>query len=155
MFKGSEVLTTWRMEELLEYNPSLSPNTSEPIVYHEPSNRSAWPDDESSRNAEKYLTEKKQIKVPWRYGDSFGDDFKVIGLRAGGCGVVFFVESTKFGTRRLYAAKTLRKFLEKDCLSKSTYEQKQIADAFLEEALPWLEMGRHANIVAVHLLKSI
>ena len=36
-----------------------------------------------------------------------------------------------------------------------TYQQKKIADDFLEEALPWLEMGQHPNIVPVHLLENI
>jgi tetratricopeptide (TPR) repeat protein len=36
-----------------------------------------------------------------------------------------------------------------------TYQQKKIADDFLEEALPWLEMGQHHSIVPVHLLENI
>lgn len=148
--KGADVLASWRLEELQLQKAFIKHEPPKPA---EPKRHDDWPD-EASRKAEERLRQ-KGIKVPWRYDDAFGDDFKVIGLRAGGCGVVFFVESARFGKGRLYAAKTLRKFLEKDYLSKSTYEQKQIANAFLEEALPWLEMGQHANIVTVHLLKNI
>ncbi|MBI4691194.1 MAG: DUF2225 domain-containing protein [Nitrospirae bacterium] len=148
-FKGSDILTAWRLEELFGHKPSEPP---EPIVPPKPL-RYDW-SDEASKEAEERLRG-KGINVHWHYGDSFGDDFKVIGLRAGNIGVVFLVESTRFGGKRLYAAKTLRKFLESDYLSKPTYEQKDIADDFLEEALPWLEMGQHANIVAVHLLQNI
>ncbi|RLG59927.1 MAG: hypothetical protein DRN95_00915, partial [Candidatus Hydrothermarchaeota archaeon] len=96
--------------------------------------------DESSRKAEVRLKE-KGIQLPWHYNDTFGEDFKVLALRAGGLGVVFFVKSTRFG-ERIYAAKTLQRFLQKDYLEMPTYQQKKIADDFLEEALPWLEMGQ-------------
>lgn len=154
-FKGSDVLASWRLEELELQKASIKHEPPKPV---ESQKYGGWPD-EASRKAVAFLEtdtkNRKGIRIPWHYGDAFGDDFKVVGLRAGGCGVVFFVESTRFGKGRLYAAKTLRKFLESDYLSKATYEQKQIADAFLEEALPWLEMGQHANIVAVHLLQNI
>ncbi|HDH87086.1 MAG TPA: serine/threonine protein kinase, partial [Desulfobacteraceae bacterium] len=109
--------------------------------------------DESSRKAEERLKE-KGIQLPWHYNDTFGEDFKVLALRAGGLGAVFFVKSTRFG-ERIYAAKTLQRFLQKDYLEMPTYQQKKIADDFLEEALPWLEMGQHPNIVPVHLLENI
>ncbi|ODS31171.1 MAG: Serine/threonine-protein kinase PknB [Candidatus Scalindua rubra] len=112
-----------------------------------------WPD-EASKEAEEYLQKKKAIKLPWRYGDSLGDDFKVIALRAGGAGAVFFVESTRFGKRR-YAAKTLHGFLKEDYLNQPTNVQKDVADKFLEEALPWFEMGQHANIVSANLLNRV
>ena len=110
--------------------------------------------DESSRKAEERLKE-KGIQLPWHYNDTFGEDFKVLALRAGGMGAVFFVKSTRFGGERIYAAKTLQRFLQKDYLEMPTYQQKKIADDFLEEALPWLEMGQHPNIVPVHLLENI
>ena len=110
--------------------------------------------DESSRKAEERLKE-KGIQLPWHYNDTFGEDFKVLALRAGGVGAVFFVKSTRFGGERIYAAKTLQRFLQKDYLEMPTYQQKKIADDFLEEALPWLEMGQHPNIVPVHLLENI
>ena len=109
--------------------------------------------DESSREAEERLKE-KGIHHPWHYNDTFGEDFKVLALRAGGVGAVFFVKSTRFG-ERIYAAKTLQRFLQRDYLEMPTYQQKKIADGFLEEALPWLEMGQHPNIVPVHLLENI
>ena len=109
--------------------------------------------DESSRKAENRLKE-KGIQLPWHYNDTFGEDFKILALRAGGVGAVFFVNYTRFGERR-YAAKTLQRFLQKDYLEMPTYQQKKIADDFLEEALPWLEMGQHPNIVPVHLLENI
>ncbi|HIE43660.1 MAG TPA: hypothetical protein EYP78_02550, partial [Candidatus Omnitrophica bacterium] len=133
---GSQILANWRLEAIS--GPEQVPSA--------PSN---WPD-QASREAKI----RAGIKIPWHYGDKFGDRFKVVGLRAGGLGVVFFVEDTQF-EKRLYAAKTLQRFLHKDYLEKPTYWQKQIADAFLEEALPWLEMGQHSNIVTVHLLQNI
>lgn len=45
--------------------------------------------------------------------------------------------------------------MDKDYFEMNPYRQKETADAFLEEALPWLEMGQHPNIVAVHLLENI
>ncbi|MCW3129918.1 MAG: serine/threonine-protein kinase [Methanophagales archaeon] len=110
--------------------------------------------DESSRKAEVRLKE-KGIQLPWHYNDTFGEDFKVLALRAGGVGAVFFVKSTRFGEERIYAAKTLQRFLQRDYLEMPTYQQKKIADDFLEEALPWLEMGQHPNIVPVHLLENV
>jgi len=139
-----ETLTRWRLEAI------TGPEQEIPFVPSEPSN---WPD-QASREAETYLKERKGIQIPWHYGDKFGDRFRVIGLRAGGIGAVFFVEDTQF-EKRVYAAKTLQHFLREDYLEKPTYWQKQIADAFLEEAVPWLEMGQHTNIVPVHLLKNI
>ena len=137
-------LTRWRLEAIS--GPEQAPS--------KPSTPSGvWPD-KASREAETYLKERKGIQIPWHYGDKFGDRFKVIGLRAGGIGAVFFVEDTQF-EKRLYAAKTLQHFLHKQYLELPTHQQKNIADAFLEEALPWLEMGQHANIVPVHLLKNI
>jgi tetratricopeptide (TPR) repeat protein len=109
--------------------------------------------DESSRKAEERLKE-NGIQIPWHYNDTFGEDFEVLAQRAGGVGAVFFVKSTRFG-ERIYAAKTLQRFLQRDYLEMPTYQQKKIADDFLEEALPWLEMGQHPNIVPVHLLENI
>lgn len=109
--------------------------------------------DEASQRAEERLKE-KNIQLPWHYNDTFEEDFKVLALRAGGAGAVFFVKSPRFG-ERIYAAKTLQRFLQKDYLEMPTYQQKKIADDFLEEALPWLEMGQHPNIVPVHLLENI
>ena len=109
--------------------------------------------DESSHEAEARL-KKSGIQLPWHYNDTFGEDFKVLALRAGGVGAVFFVKATRFG-ERIYAAKTLQRFLQRDYLEMPTYQQKKIADDFLEEALPWLEMGQHHSIVPVHLLENI
>jgi len=110
--------------------------------------------DEASREAEERFKKEKGIQLPWHYNDTFGEDFKVLALRAGGVGAVFFVKSTRFG-ERIYAAKTLQRFLKEDYLKLSTYEQERIAKDFLEEALPWLEMGQHSNVVPVHLLENI
>lgn len=68
--------------------------------------------DESSREAEERL-KKKGIQLPWHYNDTFGENFKVLALRAGGVGAVFFVKATRFG-ERIYAAKTLQRFLQRD-----------------------------------------
>ena len=109
--------------------------------------------DEVSQKAEERL-KKEGIQIPWHYSDAFGEDFKVLALRAGGFGAVLFVKSTHFG-ERIYAAKTLQQFLKNDYLGLPTYKQERIAKDFLEEALPWLEMGQHPNIVSVHLLEDI
>jgi len=139
-----ETLTRWRLEAIT--GPEQAPS--------KPSTPSGvWPD-KASKEAERRRLNNKGIQIPWHYGDKFGDRFKVIGLRAGGIGAVFFVEDTQF-EKRLYAAKTLQHFLHKQYLELPTGQQKNIADAFLEEALPWLEMGQHSNIVPVHLLENI
>jgi tetratricopeptide (TPR) repeat protein len=109
--------------------------------------------DESSHKAEERL-KKVGIQNPWHYNDTFGEDFKVLALRAGGVGAVIFVKFTRFG-ERIYAAKTLQRFLQRDYLEMPTYQQKKIADDFLEEALPWLEMGQHPNIIPVYRLENI
>ena len=140
-------LTRWRLEAI------TGPEQEVPSAPFEPSAALKWPD-KASKEAERRRLNNKGIQIPWHYGDKFGDRFKVIGLRAGGIGAVFFVEDTQF-EKRLYAAKTLQHFLHKQYLELPTHQQKNIADAFLEEALPWLEMGQHANIVPVHLLKNI
>jgi tetratricopeptide (TPR) repeat protein len=154
--KGSEILTGWRMEEISKFEPSSLPEPSKAFLPSESSESFAsshWPD-EASRIAEARL-EGKGIQIPWHYGDQFGDDFRVMGLRAGGVGAVLFVESERFGEKRLYAAKTLQRFLHEEYLSKPSWWQKKVADDFLEEALPWLEMGQHAYIVPIHLLENI
>jgi len=138
-------ITRWRMVALSE------PKTP---AWVEPSKVGEWPDEESQMAATRLS--RMGIEIPWGYGREFGEkDFKVIGLRAGGIGVVFFVESTRFGARRLYAAKTLNSFLEPDYLGLPVREQEKISKAFLEEALPWLEMGQNPHIVPVHLLQNI
>jgi tetratricopeptide (TPR) repeat protein len=113
-----------------------------------------WVDKESTE-AEKLLN-RKGVDLPWSYNKEFGDrDFRVAGLRAGGTGVVYFVEAAGQGKKKLYAAKTLTSFLKPDYLDLSPPIQKKISRAFLEETLPWLEMGQHPHIVSVHLLKNI
>jgi tetratricopeptide (TPR) repeat protein len=121
------------------------------ISYIISTHRLSW--DEASRQAEERL-KKEGIQIPWQYSDAFGDNFKVLALRAGGFGAVFFVKSTHFG-ERIYAAKTLQQFLKEDYLKLHPSKQEEIAKDFLEEALPWLEMGQHPNIVSVHLLENI
>jgi len=147
--EGAEVLKKWRTEDTFHAHKrkriSFFPKFKRRDEYR-------WRD-EASEKAERKL-EEKGIKLPWHYNDTFGEDFKVLALRAGGSGAVFFVKSTRFG-ERIYAAKTLQRFLQKGYLEMPTYQQKEIADDFLEEALPWLEMGQHPNIVPVHLLKNI
>lgn len=143
--EAREILTQWRLW-------AISGPEEAPSPPFEPSGPSNWPDG-ASREAEIRL-KGKDIELPWHYSDKFGDRFKVVGLRAGGIGAVFFVEDTQF-EKRVYAAKTLQRFLREDYLGLPTHKQKNIADAFLEEALPWLEMAQHANIVTVHLLENI
>lgn len=111
-----------------------------------------WPDNKS-KSVEKWL-KSRGIDIPWKYGDSFGDDFTIKEMRAGGISVVFFVELPQLGNTR-YAAKTLQKFLHKDYTSKSIQHQQDLADNFLEEALSWFEMGKHANIASADLLRKI
>ena len=141
------ILTKWRLEAIsqgIQEGPAKA-------VHIE---TSGWPDPESREVAARL--DSMGINIPWGYGQEFGEkDFKVIGLRAGGIGVVFFVESTRFGKKRLYAAKTLNSFLQPNYLNLPGWQQEKIALAFLEEALPWLEMGQHPHIVPVHLLKNI
>jgi tetratricopeptide (TPR) repeat protein len=138
-------LNRWRAEALKE---------ADKVSEAKPKEVGKWPDKES-RWAEGRLR-RKGIKLPWDYGDEFGDkDFKVIGLRAGGLGVVYFVESSRFNKKKLYAAKTLISFLKSDYLDLSPPVQEKISLSFLEEALPWLEMGQHPHIVPIHLLKNI
>jgi tetratricopeptide (TPR) repeat protein len=138
-------LTQWRAEALKE---------TEKVSDAKPTKRGKWPDI-GSRMAAGRLKD-LGINLPWGYGDEFGDqDFKVIGLRAGGLGVVYFVESSRFGGKKLYAAKTLISFLKPDYLDLSTLVQEKISQSFLEEALPWLEMGQHPHIVPIHLLKNV
>ncbi|MDO8727092.1 MAG: serine/threonine-protein kinase [Candidatus Methanoperedens sp.] len=122
------------------------------IFYNKSAPKHPWQNESSQRSEERL--EKEGIFLPWHYNDSFGDDFKVLALTAGGFGAVFFVKSTRFG-ERIYAAKTLQRFLQKDYLELPTYKQERIAKDFLEEALPWLEMGQHPNIVSVHLLENV
>jgi tetratricopeptide (TPR) repeat protein len=119
-----------------------------------PETTGKWPDEESQKAGG--LLVNKGVDVPWKYSSELGEkNFKVTGLRAGGVGVVYFVESSGHDLKRRYAAKTLNSFLKPDYLELSTPVQEKISRAFLEEALPWLEMGQHPHIVSVHLLKNI
>jgi serine/threonine protein kinase/Tfp pilus assembly protein PilF len=95
------------------------------------------------------------ILIPWHYDEELGEGLRVVGLRAGGVGVVFIIESTRYGKKCTFAAKTLQQFLHKNYLSMSTEIRKKLADAFLQEALPWLEMGQHTHIVAARLIKKV
>jgi tetratricopeptide (TPR) repeat protein len=146
--KSKETETGEKTKDALTTSPEkaniMESNVKDPSTHK-------W-QDETSRKVEERLME-KGIRIPWHYNDTFGDS-KVLALRAGGVGAVFFVKSTLFG-ERIYAAKTLQRFLQRDYFEMPTYQQKKIADDFLEEALPWLKMGQHPNIVPVHLLENI
>jgi serine/threonine protein kinase/Tfp pilus assembly protein PilF len=111
-----------------------------------------WRDDRSVE-ADMFLN-KQNIPILWHYNDFFGSDYKVIGIRSGGLGVVFFVKSIHF-ENRIYAAKTLQKFLLNNFFELPIALQEEIANGFLQEALPWLQMGQHPNIVPVQRLEHI
>ncbi len=144
--EGPEItLMRWRLESL---GNDPVPARVEPVA------ASSWPDAES-RAAEARLRG-RGINLPWTYGQEFGDkETKVVGLRAGGVGLVYIVESIQFGETRTYAAKTLQSFLRADYLLLPQTAQEKIAQSFLEEALPWLEMGQHPNVVPLVALKNI
>jgi tetratricopeptide (TPR) repeat protein len=113
-----------------------------------------WPDEQSQAAATDLAS--RGIDLPWNHGKTFGEsEFKVIGLRSGGIGMVYFVESSMNEEKRIYAAKTLNSFLKPDYLDLAPRLQEEIAQAFLEETLPWLEMGRHPHIISVHMLENI
>ncbi len=140
-----ETLNRWRMGSVQELDAVGE-------VVTRPSGR--WPDEES-RKAEELLAQ-KGVDIPWSHNDRFGKrSFRVTGLRAGGAGVVLFVELSIHGMKRQYAAKTLNSFLKPDYLRLAPPVQEKIARAFLEETLPWLEMGQHPHIVSVRLLENI
>ena len=153
----SKTLANWRLE-------AISGSEEAPSVPFELSEPSNWPD-AASEEAEERL-KRRSIEVPWHYADlleyrssrKFKDDYRVVSLRAGGIGVVYIVEITAFGEhgeKNLCAAKTLYSFLKSDYLDLPGWRQEQISEAFLEEALPWVKMGQHPNIVPVLLLKNI
>ena len=154
------VLAKWRMADISWLKESPGEDEKE-NHFEPPSPSETWPD-EPSREAEGRLRS-KGIRVPWHYedtfgahyGETFGNEFKVLGLRVGGVGLVLIVESTMAGGKELYAAKTLNGFLKTDYLDLPIWRQEQISLAFLEEALPWLEMGQHPHILPVHLLQNI
>ncbi len=137
------ILSIWRTEVIK--GPEVS-SLQKPI--------GDWPD-QISREAEERVRG-LGADIPWGYGQKFGErDFRVTGLRAGGIGVVLLVESDTPEGKRFYAAKTLLPFLKPEYLKKSLQEQERISQAFLEEALPWLEMGQHPHIVPVLLLEKV
>ena len=151
--EGLETLAIWRMEEVANHEKITDEqNADKSFIDSLPQIEGNWPD-ETSKQVERRLNG-KGIYIPWRYHDSFGDKYKVIGLRAGGIGIVLFVESTD-SENQIYAAKTLQPFLQLKYLEKPAYVQQKIANAFLAEALPWLELGQHPSIVTVHILKNI
>jgi tetratricopeptide (TPR) repeat protein len=144
-FDPGTTLIQWRIGSLKEKKNYLETG---------PEAIEKWPDKES-REAVRSLT-RQGIDLPWGFGEEFGDrDFKITGLRAGGSGVVYFVELSSQDGKRPYAAKTLNSFLKSDYLELPPPVQEKISQTFLEEALPWLEMGQHPHIVSVHLLKNI
>ena len=143
-YNPQSTLNQWRIR-LLEF---LERNEKEKIE-----SLPQWPDFES-QEAENFL-KIRGIEFPWSYGDTFGKDHRVVGLRAGGIGIVVIVESEKLGVKRRYAAKTLISFFRPDYLDLPGWQQEQISNAFLEEALSWLEMGQHPHIVPVMLLENI
>ena len=69
--------------------------------------------------------------------------------------MVFIVESSGEEGKREYAAKTVQSFLKPEYLELPVHRQEEIAKAFLEEVLPWLQMGQHTHIVPVWLLENI
>jgi hypothetical protein len=140
------ILSNWKLEGFRQYQ--------EPKPEEVNKNDNEWPDT-ASQNTKRFLERERNIHLPWKFGSEFGTDFKIVGLRAGGMGVVFFVRDSRFKQEKIYAAKTLQRFLQSDYLEKPAYEQKEIAQAFLEEALPWLEMGQHAQIVSVLPLREM
>jgi tetratricopeptide (TPR) repeat protein len=140
-----KTLITWRSEAL---------KAPEMPIKVEPDITGKWPDELSCTAAADIAG--RGIDIPWSHGDVFGDsESKVIGLRSGGIGLVYFVESSMNEAKRLYAAKTLNSFLKPDYLDLAPRVQEEIAQAFLEETLPWLEMGRHSHIISVHMLENI
>jgi len=113
-----------------------------------------WPDDQSNRAASYFLS--RGLGLPWGYDDEFGEEgSRLAGLRAGSSGVVLIVESSRKADKKTYAAKTLNSFLRPDYLDLPHHVQEKLCTAFLEEALPWLEMGQHPHIVPVQLLENI
>jgi tetratricopeptide (TPR) repeat protein len=141
----NRTLTCWRLESLEEF---------EKIADIIPEMTGNWPD-EDSKVAAGYL-QGRGIKLPWSYGDEFGsEDYRVIGLRAGGIGVVHIIESSRSESKKTYAAKTLHSFLKSDYLDLSQPFQTRISRAFLEETLPWLNMGQHPHIVSVQQVDNI
>lgn len=148
-----KILSDWRSVEISYHDNVPSRNYNGQYPDQDPGG-SPWPDGKSKEN-ERWLLEKRDIRSPWRHGDIFGDAFHVVGLRAGGSGVVYFVSSTRSGKERLYAAKTLQSFLKSDFLELSSVKQANISKSFLEEAVPWLDMGQHPHIVPVLLLQNI
>jgi tetratricopeptide (TPR) repeat protein len=141
----AETLSRWRLESLQRQEASAD---------QKPMPAGQWSDDKSCWF--EGLLNSQGIHPPWGYCEEFGDRaFKVTGLRAGGSGVVFFVEFSGQGRKYLYAAKTLKSFLKSDYLNLSLPVQEEISRIFLEESLPWLELGQHPHIVSVHRLKNI
>ncbi len=137
--------TCWRME-------SLEGSTG--AVGKASAATGNWPD-ELSQAAAGYL-HSRGIDLPWDYSDEFGGgEYRVTGLRCGGLGVVLIVEFSRDYEKRTYAAKTLNSFLRPDYLDMPRYIQEKLCGAFLEEALPWLEMGQHPHIVPVQRLENI
>jgi tetratricopeptide (TPR) repeat protein len=138
-------LISWRTEAL---------KAPEKLVKVEPDITGKWPDEESQAAATDLAG--RGIDLPWGHGDLFGErEFKVSGLRSGGIGVVYIVESSMNMGKQLYAAKTLNSFFKPDYLDLAPRFQEEISRVFLEETLPWLEMGQHPNIITVHLLENV
>ncbi len=140
-----EILSQWRISSLQQFDaPS----------YVHLQGRGTWEDKESY---EAEITVRNQgIDLPWCFGQEFGEKcFVVTGLRAGGCGVVFLLQSLRSGEKKLYAAKTLKAFMKPEYLNMSGGMQKRVCKEFLEEAHIWLEMGWHQYIVPVHLFQNV
>jgi tetratricopeptide (TPR) repeat protein len=143
----SSVLQAWRTVVPPRRVPAISRTPRELDL--------RWPEDDmASRRADTFLMS-LGVDVPWHYGSPIATDMWVVGLRAGGAGVVLAARSTRRGMTQLCAAKTLQQFLTDDFFESPAWARGRLAHEFLAEALPWLEMGRHEHIVEASMLLRI
>ena len=93
--------------------------------------------DSSRERRQESPTEKRQANPGgWRIGDKILDRYKILDIKKGGMGIVNICCDVKSGA--WLALKTLRsEFLE----------NQEIRDQFRTEAIVWIRLGKHANIV--------
>ena len=87
--------------------------------------------------------------VDWRRGDKISNRWEILRIFGGpgrsGMGIVYVVYDPKF--REMLAAKTFQ--------DKVFADNPQIADRFMQEALVWVNLEAHQNVVEAHFVEKI
>jgi len=81
----------------------------------------------------------------WQVGDVVFGDFEVLGVAEGGMGIVYMVVDKT--TQMRLAIKTFR--------AEVFRQSPVVVDRFVQEAVTWIRLDRHPNVVSAHYAKTL